>query len=95
MDILFFSETWELYEKHGSDEQWYEFHVVLFRELSKINPEDLIPEHLTWMKRCEKYYAGLEDYERANILKQIQLAAINVFQARENLEQIKKKIRGK
>jgi len=90
MDIFFFTKTWELYEKYGSDEQWREFYVVLFKELAKISPEDLIPDHLIWMKRCEKYYASIEDYERASILKQLQEAATNIFKAREILEQIKK-----
>lgn len=91
MDVKFFKETWDLYEKHGSDDQWKEFYIVLFKELSMISPEELDIEHLLWMKRCEKYYASIEDYERANILKQLQLAANNVFDARERLKQIKDK----
>lgn len=88
MDIRFFNDLWEQYS--GSDDyDWGEYHQSLFQELSKIQPEDLLEDHLIWMKRCELYYAQVEDYDRANILKQLQLAAMNIFQARKNLEQIK------
>lgn len=89
MDIRFFNDTWDLYSENYSTEKWCEFFNLLFIEISKIPPENLIQDHLIWMDRCEKYYAHIENYERANILKQVQQAARNVFRSREELEQIK------
>lgn len=92
MDLKFFGDTWEVYERGLlSREREIDFQALLFQELARISPGDLISAHLLWMQRCEKYYAAVEDYERANLLKNLQQAAGNVFQARENLEQIRRK----
>ena len=77
--------------KTTSDEMWVEYYNILFVELSKVKPDDLIGDHVEFMKISEIFFSSKEDFEKADILSKLQDAAENIFKAREVVEDLKRR----
>jgi len=92
MDINLFQNTKQLYiENDATENQWLDFYEILFKELAKIKPDDLIFEHTSFMKDCEDFFASNDKFEKADILNQLRNAAFNIFEARKRIQNIMKK----
>lgn len=90
MDIDFYKRMIVVYtERNVSPEIWNEFYGIMFNDIKKVKPEELMPEYLELYKLAENYFASIEDYERAKALDLLADGARMVFQARERIEKLK------
>jgi len=92
MDLELFDEAHKAYSiSNVSEETWLEYYSALFFALSKVQPTNLVKDHLKFMKLSEDFFSLKEDYKKADILSKLQVAANDIFEARDIVEKITNK----
>ena len=79
-------------EKEVPQDKVEDLYNIIFIELSMTKPENLSAEHVCLMEDSQKHFVEIEDFKRANFMKESRESAFKIFEARQKVIDMHKKI---
>jgi hypothetical protein len=79
-------------EKEVPQDKLEDLYNIIFIELSMTDSENISLEHVCLMEESQKHFVEIEDFKRANFMKESKESAFKIFEARQKVIDMHKKI---